>query len=100
MRLLRSLAVLVAAAWVVFCGVMFVEMTRPPAQFAAFMSHLPGAVFLIAPFETMWNCARRGHVEPGDQAPDFKLQTLDGKSEVAMASLRGRPVVLIFGSYT
>jgi peroxiredoxin Q/BCP len=31
----------------------------------------------------------------GDKAPDFKLQAADGK-EIALASLRGKPVVLYF----
>jgi peroxiredoxin Q/BCP len=31
----------------------------------------------------------------GDKAPDFKLQAADGQ-EVALASLRGKPVVLYF----
>lgn len=36
---------------------------------------------------------------PGDPAPDFELADLDGSS-VRLSSLRGRPVVLEFGSYT
>jgi peroxiredoxin Q/BCP len=31
----------------------------------------------------------------GDKAPDFKLQAADEK-EIALASLRGKPVVLYF----
>ena len=34
-------------------------------------------------------------LEPGDQAPDFTLPDQDGR-EVALSSLRGRPVVLYF----
>jgi peroxiredoxin len=38
---------------------------------------------------------------PGDKAPDFTLETLDGRRKVNLASYQGnRPVVLIFGSYT
>lgn len=36
---------------------------------------------------------------PGHAAPDFQLQDLDGQV-VALSSLRGRPVVIEFGSYT
>ena len=36
----------------------------------------------------------------GKTAPDFKLKTLDGKREVQLSSLQGKPVALIFGSYT
>jgi len=39
-------------------------------------------------------------VHAGDAAPDFRLPTLDHKSEVELSSLRGKPVVLVFGSYT
>ena len=101
MRLLRNIAALLAAAWLAFCGLMYYEMRSPPAHFAAFISRLPNFVFLFAPFEPLWNSARSGVLNPGDQAPDFRLQTLDRKSEVTLASFRGsRPVVLIFGSYT
>ena len=31
----------------------------------------------------------------GDKAPDFKLQAADGQ-EIALASLRGKPIVLYF----
>lgn len=37
----------------------------------------------------------------GDAAPDFKLKSLDGKSETQLSSFKGKkPVVLFFGSYT
>jgi peroxiredoxin len=37
----------------------------------------------------------------GDQAPDFKLRTKDGRKDVQLSSTAGkRPVVLVFGSYT
>jgi hypothetical protein len=36
----------------------------------------------------------------GDPAPDFELRTHDGKDVVQLSKLRGRPVVLIFGSFT
>lgn len=38
--------------------------------------------------------------EVGRPAPPFKLRTQDGKEEIELARLKGRPVVLIFGSYT
>lgn len=45
---------------------------------------------------------REGNLKPGDQAPNFKLKSLDGKREVDLASLlrHQKPIVLIFGSYT
>ena len=37
----------------------------------------------------------------GDKAPDFKLKSLDGKSETQLSKFRGKkPVILFFGSYT
>ena len=37
----------------------------------------------------------------GEDAPTFKLKSLDGKSETDLAQFKGKkPVVLIFGSYT
>jgi len=38
--------------------------------------------------------------EPGKAAPSFKLKTPDGKTEVDLEALKGKPVLLIFGSYT
>jgi peroxiredoxin len=77
-------------------------MKQPPEKFATVMSHMPiPAVFLAAPFETMWTRARAGDLRPGDAAPEFDLQTLDKTSRVALSSLNARgPVVLVFGSYT
>ncbi len=39
-------------------------------------------------------------VATGNSAPDFKLPTSDRRSFVRLSSLRGKPVVLIFGSCT
>ena len=76
-------------------------MHAPPEQFGRFMSNLPPAVFLVAPFETMWMRARAGSVKIGDAAPEFTLSTLDKTAHVTLASIRSdRPVVLVFGSYT
>lgn len=81
---------------------MWHVMRQPPEQFGRAMMHMPiPAVFLAAPFETMWLRARAGTLHPGDVAPDFNLQTLDKTSRVALSSLKARgPVVLVFGSYT
>lgn len=38
-------------------------------------------------------------LEPGEPAPDFELRTLDGE-ELSLSDLRGKPVVVEFGSYT
>ena len=36
----------------------------------------------------------------GTAAPAFKLKSQDGKTEVDLAALKGKPVMLVFGSYT
>ena len=38
--------------------------------------------------------------EPGKPAPAFQLKTQDGKAEVSLDTLKGKPALLIFGSYT
>jgi hypothetical protein len=41
-----------------------------------------------------------GDLKEGDTAPDFTLQDVAGKKTVKLSELRGKPVVLIFGSCT
>lgn len=36
----------------------------------------------------------------GKDAPAWKLKSQDGKTDVGLATLKGKPVLLIFGSYT
>ncbi len=97
---MRVVAVLVLC-WAVFVALIYREMRRPPGEFAAFMAKMPGIVFLVLPFETLWTEARGGTVGAGAPAPDFTLPPLAGGPAVHLASFRGqRPVVLIFGSYT
>ena len=43
--------------------------------------------------------ARGEGLSPGDEAPDFELESTEGE-RVRLSSLRGRPVVLRFGSFT
>ena len=76
-------------------------MHEPPEQFGRFMSKMPVAVFIVAPFETMWTRARSGVLHVGEQAPDFDLQTLDKSARLNLAAVQsGKPAVLVFGSYT
>ncbi len=42
---------------------------------------------------------RGGGIRPGAEAPDFELISTDG-GHVRLSTLRGRPVVLHFGSVT
>jgi cytochrome oxidase Cu insertion factor (SCO1/SenC/PrrC family) len=39
-------------------------------------------------------------LKEGSGAPDFTIQDLDGKNPVKLSDLKGKPVVLIFGSCT
>jgi hypothetical protein len=99
-RTLSILAVVLLCMWGSFLLFIGWAMRQPPEKFGRVMSHKPGPAFLLFPFETMWNQARAGTVQPGEPAPDFRLPTLDHKSQVELAGLRGKPVVLVFGSYT
>lgn len=101
MRFLARLAFVLLACYLALLGMVYALMRQPPAQFAAAIARMPGPLFLVLPFETLWGSARGGSLHRGDAAPDFRLTTLDRKSEVALADFRGKqPVVLIFGSYT
>jgi cytochrome oxidase Cu insertion factor (SCO1/SenC/PrrC family) len=43
---------------------------------------------------------REGTLKVGDAAPDFTVQDVEGKKTVKLSELKGKPVVLIFGSCT
>jgi hypothetical protein len=43
---------------------------------------------------------RLGDLNVGDPAPDFTVKDLQGQSTVTLSALKGKPVVLIFGSCT
>ncbi len=57
-------------------------------------------MFALLPFKALWMHARAGTLHAGDVAPDFALSSMNRGPTVRLSSLRGRPVVLIFGSYT
>lgn len=100
-RILGIVLILVICGWATVVFAVNRAMHRPPEQFGQFMSRMPVAVFLVAPFETMWTRARAGTLAIGDQAPDFTLPTLDKSAEINLATVRkDHPVVLVFGSYT
>lgn len=101
--MLRKLgwAVLVfGIAWGVAVAALAVAMRQPPAAFGRIMARVPMPAFLVLPFETLWRNARAGALRTGDAAPRFSLATLDRRSRVSLPDLRGRPVLLVFGSYT
>lgn len=43
---------------------------------------------------------REGDLKVGDRSPDFTVKDVDGKKSVKLSELKGKPVVLIFGSCT
>lgn len=93
----------IALLWLIACGFLYGIMRRPPEAFARVMARVPGPVaFLVFPFETLWTRARAGSLEVGDPAPDFTLAKLDKAAQIQLSTLtaEGKPVVLIFGSYT
>jgi hypothetical protein len=96
-------ASVLALLWVLACGALYGIMLRPPETFARCMAKVPGPVaFLILPFETLWTRARSGALRVGDLAPDFALAKLDKSAQIRLSELtaQGKPVVLVFGSYT
>jgi ferric-dicitrate binding protein FerR (iron transport regulator) len=58
----------------------------------------PRNVYGLARYGTQ---RREGDLRVGQSAPDVSLVSLDGKARVRLAdSTGGRPLVLVFGSYT
>jgi hypothetical protein len=101
MRLALQIFAGLVATYLLLCAAALAIMWQPPVRFAKAIAKVPGPMFMVLPFETLWGVARGGHVRPGDTAPDFDLETLDKSARVRLSSFRGRePVVLIFGSYT
>ncbi len=47
----------------------------------------------------LWKTIRGEGLQPGTEAPDFEMETTQG-DRVRLSELRGRPVVLRFGSFT
>jgi cytochrome oxidase Cu insertion factor (SCO1/SenC/PrrC family) len=43
---------------------------------------------------------RPGELRVGDAAPDFTVKDVEGKESVKLSNLKGKPVVLLFGSCT
>ncbi len=100
MRKLAAIFGGLLAVYVLLLAGLTFAMHQPPAVFGRIMSHVPDAAFYVLPFRSLWMQARAGHLGAGDPAPDFALTTLDHASRVRLSDLSGRPVVLVFGSYT
>jgi hypothetical protein len=99
----RRLVVLLAAAavlHVVLSAALFAVMRQPPEVIGSLFKRIPWPFFAALPMERLWLRARAGSLRVGDAAPEFDLATFDKRSRVRLASLRGKPTVLVFGSYT
>ena len=101
-RVLIRISAGLLLAYAGFIAFLWWTMRRPPEQFGRTMARMPApAVFLLAPFETLWSAARGGSLGIGDGAPDFELEKLDKSGQMRLSELTSRqPVALIFGSYT
>ncbi len=87
--------------YLVLCAGLFAAMCQPPGVFGSIMSKFPMPLIMLFPFERLWTLARSGDLEVGQPAPDFDLPTPDKESHVRLSNFRGgKPVVLVFGSYT
>jgi hypothetical protein len=92
-----------AGLWLLACCALYGVMRQSPEKFARVMARIPGPIpFLVLPFETLWLRARAGTLQIGDPAPDFTLAKLDKSESIQLSSLaaQGRPVAVVFGSYT
>ena len=100
-KITRRIVASLLVVWLVFVGFIFWAMNQPPEKFGSVMKHMPWPVFLVLPFETLWNRARGGTLHVGDPAPDFTLTKLDKSGTVQLSELsKKQPVVMVFGSYT
>ena len=101
MKILRKYVLIAGLSYFILMAGIYAGMWLPPQQFSRAASVLPvEAIFRILPVETLWKSARNGSLNPGDPAPDFELPLVHSTDKVRLSALRGRPVFLIFGSYT
>jgi hypothetical protein len=84
------------ALWICFVTYIAWAMRQPPEVFGRVMSHMPMPAYFVLPFETLWNRARKGNLQVGDNAPPLQVKRLNETTPVWTE----RPVVLVFGSYT
>ena len=98
----RALRVVLAISvlYVVLSAALYAVMAQPPDVIGTVFKRVPWPFFAALPMERLWLRARAGTLDVGDPAPPFDLATFDKQSRVRLESLRGQPVVLVFGSYT
>lgn len=90
-----------AVVWLLAVGAFYGAMRLPPGQFCEVAARVPPMLMMgVLPFESLWRHARAGSLGVGDIAPEFVLPRQDKTGSVQLSAFRGKPVVLIFGSYT
>lgn len=99
-RRLLKLGLAAAGLYAASSAAVFAIMTRPPEVIGSFFKRTPWPFFAALPMKRLWLRAREGRLRVGDAAPAFDLATFDKQARVSLASLRGKPAVLVFGSYT
>ncbi|MBC8165024.1 MAG: hypothetical protein H7Y20_04025 [Bryobacteraceae bacterium] len=100
-RILLATVAVVGVVYVLAVGGLYAAMLQPPEKFGAIMAHVPMPAMMVLPFRPLWMSARAGKAGPGGMAPDFHLESVDGKRTVTLSEeYRSKPVVLVFGSYT
>ena len=102
-RLVRRVAIFLAcliAAYTLGSAALYAVMSQTPTVISKTFMRTPWPVFAALPMRRLWLRAREGPVRVGDPAPSFDLATFDKSARVSLSSLRGKPVVLVFGSYT
>ncbi len=89
------------AGWVSLVAYVNWAMHQPPEVFGHVMARMPMPAYFVLPFETLWSRARKGQLSIGDAAPGLPVKKLEDHAPTELASLwAGKPVVLVFGSYT
>jgi hypothetical protein len=89
-----------AALYAVLSAALYTVMRQPPDVIGSVFKRTPWPMFAALPMERLWLRAREGTLRVGDTAPAFDLAAFDKRSRVRLESLRGKPAVLVFGSYT
>lgn len=100
-RWVASISAVCFVGWLCLVGYVNWAMHQAPEVFGHVMAKMPMPAYFVLPFETLWMRARNGQLNVGDFAPALTVKKLEDHSAVSLASLwAGKPVVLIFGSYT
>lgn len=100
-KIVGVLLVVAALLYAALAGTLYWAMRSSPEAMGWIMARMGPVVFALLPLQRMYMSAREGPLRVGDPAPDFHLERLDRADRVSLSSHRGgRPVVLVFGSYT